>query len=108
LRPSIGQKKATIHAILIALYPVHWFFTFLYYTDVASVTAVLAMYLASVKRQYWFSALVCFPFDFHWYYKCSKFIVDCCIHILFLPLWWPNLFFVIAPRFYVFNILAQL
>ncbi|KAH1039385.1 hypothetical protein J1N35_041128, partial [Gossypium stocksii] len=35
-----------------------WFFTFLYYTDVASLTAVLAMYLARLKKKYLFSALV--------------------------------------------------
>jgi alpha-1,2-glucosyltransferase len=45
IRPGIGERKATTYAILIALYPVRWFFTFLYYTDVASLAAVLAMYL---------------------------------------------------------------
>ncbi|XP_072959372.1 dol-P-Glc:Glc(2)Man(9)GlcNAc(2)-PP-Dol alpha-1,2-glucosyltransferase isoform X1 [Typha angustifolia] len=58
LRPTLGERKATAYAILIALYPVHWFFTFLYYTDVASLTAVLAMYLASLKKQYWLSAML--------------------------------------------------
>lgn len=47
-----------LHAVVLSLYPLHWFFTFLYYTDVASVTTVLAMYLASLKKNYWFSALV--------------------------------------------------
>lgn len=58
LRPSMGQRKATIYAILMSLYPLHWFFTFPYYTDVGSVAAVLAMQLASLKRLYWFSALL--------------------------------------------------
>lgn len=58
LRPNLGEKRATIYAIVLALYPLHWFFTFLYYTDVASLTAVLAMYLASIKRHYWLSATV--------------------------------------------------
>lgn len=58
LRPSLGERKATYYAILTALYPVHWFFTFLYYTDVASLTTVLAMYLASLKKQYWASAML--------------------------------------------------
>lgn len=58
IRPGIGEKKATIYAILIALYPVHWFFTFLYYTDVASLAAVLAMYLFCLKKQFWISAMV--------------------------------------------------
>ncbi|KAL5080271.1 hypothetical protein RYX36_008692 [Vicia faba] len=47
-----------LHAIVLSLYPLHWFFTFLYYTDVAFVTAVLAMYLASLEKNYWLSALV--------------------------------------------------
>ncbi|XP_018684086.2 dol-P-Glc:Glc(2)Man(9)GlcNAc(2)-PP-Dol alpha-1,2-glucosyltransferase isoform X3 [Musa acuminata AAA Group] len=58
LRPTLDEKKATIYAILLASYPLHWFFTFLYYTDVASLTAVLAMYLASLKRKYWLSAML--------------------------------------------------
>lgn len=58
LRPSLGERKTTIYAILLSLYPVHWFFTFLYYTDVASLTAVMAMLLASLKKHYWFSAML--------------------------------------------------
>ncbi|KAK8953589.1 hypothetical protein KSP40_PGU009651 [Platanthera guangdongensis] len=57
LRPSLSEKKATIYAVLIALYPLHCFFTFLYYTDVASVTAVLAMYLTCLRRQFFISAM---------------------------------------------------
>ncbi|XP_020103722.1 dol-P-Glc:Glc(2)Man(9)GlcNAc(2)-PP-Dol alpha-1,2-glucosyltransferase isoform X1 [Ananas comosus] len=58
LRPSIGERRASFYAILISLYPVHWFFTFLYYTDIASLTAVLAMYLASLKKRFWVSAIL--------------------------------------------------
>lgn len=58
LKPTLGDRKAMLHAVVLSLYPLHWFFTFLYYTDVASVTAVLAMYLASLKKNYWLSALV--------------------------------------------------
>ncbi|CAI8612638.1 unnamed protein product [Vicia faba] len=58
LRPTLGDRKTMLHAVVLSLYPLHWFFTFLYYTDVASVTAVLAMYLASLKKNYWLSALV--------------------------------------------------
>lgn len=71
LRPSLGERKATICAILISLYPVHWFFTFLYYTDVASVTAVMAMLLASLKKQYWFSAMVCIPCSLYFQSTCG-------------------------------------
>uniref|UniRef100_A0A0A9EIG5 Dol-P-Glc:Glc(2)Man(9)GlcNAc(2)-PP-Dol alpha-1,2-glucosyltransferase n=1 Tax=Arundo donax TaxID=35708 RepID=A0A0A9EIG5_ARUDO len=57
IRPGIGKRKATIYAILVALYPVHWFFTFVYYTDVASLAAVLATYLFCLKKRFWVSAL---------------------------------------------------
>ncbi|XP_038985214.1 dol-P-Glc:Glc(2)Man(9)GlcNAc(2)-PP-Dol alpha-1,2-glucosyltransferase isoform X3 [Phoenix dactylifera] len=58
LRPTMSERKATLYAIVLTLYPVHWFFTFLYYTDVASLTAVLAMYMASLKEEYWISAML--------------------------------------------------
>lgn len=58
LRPALDDKKATLYSVVLAMYPLHWFFTFLYYTDVASLTAVLAMYLACLKKSYWLSALV--------------------------------------------------
>ncbi|XP_042487263.1 dol-P-Glc:Glc(2)Man(9)GlcNAc(2)-PP-Dol alpha-1,2-glucosyltransferase-like [Macadamia integrifolia] len=58
LRPGLDKRKATLYTVVIALYPVHWFFTFLYYTDVASVTAVLAMYLACLRKHYLFSSVL--------------------------------------------------
>ncbi|KAL6277898.1 hypothetical protein ACE6H2_021499 [Prunus campanulata] len=58
LRPALDERKATLYAVVLALYPLHWFFTFIYYTDVASLGAVLAMYLACLKKKYWFSALL--------------------------------------------------
>lgn len=58
LGPNLSDRKATFMALVMSLYPLHWFFTFLYYTDVASLTAVLAMYLACLKRRYMLSALV--------------------------------------------------
>ncbi|KAF8402903.1 hypothetical protein HHK36_010995 [Tetracentron sinense] len=58
LRPALDETKATLYAVVLALYPLHWFFSFLYYTDVASLTAVLAMYLACLKKHYQFSALL--------------------------------------------------
>lgn len=57
-RTAIDEKRATLYAVVLALYPLHWFFTFLYYTDVASETSVLAMYLACIKKKYRLSASV--------------------------------------------------
>ncbi|XP_048320353.2 dol-P-Glc:Glc(2)Man(9)GlcNAc(2)-PP-Dol alpha-1,2-glucosyltransferase isoform X2 [Ziziphus jujuba] len=58
LRPTLDERKATVYAVVLSMYPLHWFFTFLYYTDVASLTAVLAMYLACLRKNYWFSGLL--------------------------------------------------
>ncbi|OAY24834.1 dol-P-Glc:Glc(2)Man(9)GlcNAc(2)-PP-Dol alpha-1,2-glucosyltransferase isoform X2 [Manihot esculenta] len=58
LRPTLSKRKAVSFAVILALYPLHWFFSFLYYTDVASLTAVLAMYLTCLKKKYYFSALL--------------------------------------------------
>ncbi|EPS62705.1 hypothetical protein M569_12083, partial [Genlisea aurea] len=58
LSPSLGDEKRTFRALVLSLYPLHWFFTFLYYTDVASLTAVLAMYLLALKHKYFFSSLI--------------------------------------------------
>ncbi|KAH9328963.1 hypothetical protein KI387_001071, partial [Taxus chinensis] len=58
LRPNVYTKNATKWAFVFSLYPLHWFFTFLFYTDVGSTTAVMGMYLACLKRSYWLSALL--------------------------------------------------
>lgn len=58
LGPNLSDRKATLMALVMSLYPLHWFFTFLYYTDVASLTAVLAMYLACLRKRFMLSALV--------------------------------------------------
>lgn len=58
LRPALDDRKAMLYAVILVIYPLHWFFTFLYYTDVASLTAVLATYLACLKKNYLFSGLV--------------------------------------------------
>ncbi|KAK7339629.1 hypothetical protein VNO77_20307 [Canavalia gladiata] len=70
LKPTLNDRKAMLHALVLSLYPLHWFFTFLYYTDVAFVIAVLAMYLASLKKNYWLSALI-INFLVSWYFDFS-------------------------------------
>ncbi|CAI9757794.1 unnamed protein product [Fraxinus pennsylvanica] len=57
LRPSLDDKKSTLCAVILSLYTLHWFFTFLYCIDVVSLTAVLAMYLLVLKKKYLFSSL---------------------------------------------------
>lgn len=58
LEPKKSERQALAKAFLLSLYPLHWFFAFLYYTDVGSTTAVMALYLAGLKRAYWISSLV--------------------------------------------------
>ncbi|CAI9763587.1 unnamed protein product [Fraxinus pennsylvanica] len=58
LRPSLDAKKATLCAVILSLYTLHWFFTFIYCTDVASLTAVLATYLLVLKKKYLFQFIV--------------------------------------------------
>ncbi|WCJ27065.1 Dol-P-Glc:Glc(2)Man(9)GlcNAc(2)-PP-Dol alpha-1 2-glucosyltransferase [Euphorbia peplus] len=58
LRPTLSERKAAFISVILALYPLHWFFTFLYYTDIASLASVLAMYLACLKKKYHLSALI--------------------------------------------------
>lgn len=45
-------------AAALALYPPHFFFAFLFYTDVGSTAAVAAMYLATLRHRFWIAALV--------------------------------------------------
>lgn len=45
-------------AVALALYPPHFFFAFLFYTDVGSTAAVAAMYLAALRRKFHLAALV--------------------------------------------------
>lgn len=58
LKPALDRRKAALNTVVLSLYPLHWFFTYLYYTDVASLTVFLAMYLTSLKKNYFLSALV--------------------------------------------------
>ncbi|GLI60555.1 hypothetical protein VaNZ11_002713 [Volvox africanus] len=46
-----------LHALLLALYPLHWFFSFLYYTDVASLLFLLLAQLQVAKRRHRLAAL---------------------------------------------------
>ena len=58
LESESSHKVTFLKVFALTCYPLHWFFTFLYYTDVGSTTAVFAMYLASLKKSYWMSAMV--------------------------------------------------
>ncbi|CAI5519691.1 unnamed protein product [Closterium sp. Naga37s-1] len=60
-RPRVHDEvdeDCTWRAAMFVLFPLHWFFGFLYYTDVASSVAVLAMMRCVYKRQHYRAALL--------------------------------------------------
>ena len=82
LGPNLSDAKATLIALVMSLYPLHWFFTFLYYTDVASLTAFLAMYLACLRKRYFLSAFVSLLNQF-----VVLLLLDLCCKSLFSCIW---------------------
>ncbi|KAG2448493.1 hypothetical protein HYH02_006384 [Chlamydomonas schloesseri] len=56
-RPAAVPLSPSLHALLLALYPLHWFFSFLLYTDVASLLALLLAHLAALRRRYLLAAV---------------------------------------------------
>ncbi|KAL3681224.1 hypothetical protein R1sor_024180 [Riccia sorocarpa] len=57
LDPEKNTLRATMKALVLSLYPLHWFFTLLYYTEMGSAATVMAMYFYSLQHSYWISAL---------------------------------------------------
>lgn len=112
LRPMLDERKATIYAVVLSMYPLHWFFSFLYYTDVASLTAVLAMYLVCLKKNYWFSGLVMDHINYRlWVFKC----INCqgALLYVFLSFFWLNStstirYVIFAPHFFTFIYYANI
>ncbi|CAL8472321.1 g11864 [Coccomyxa elongata] len=58
LHPSKQPEYATLMALVALLLPTHFFYAFIYYTDVGSVTFVLASYLASLQGRHHLSAVL--------------------------------------------------
>ncbi|XP_077987867.1 dol-P-Glc:Glc(2)Man(9)GlcNAc(2)-PP-Dol alpha-1,2-glucosyltransferase-like [Glandiceps talaboti] len=56
--PKESELKMTMTAITLAIFPVLYFFTFLYYTDAGSTFLVLFMYLLSLHDSHLNAALV--------------------------------------------------
>eukprot|EP00884_Botryococcus_braunii_P015445 jgi/Botrbrau1/2584/Bobra.145_1s0012.1 len=57
LHPRVSRGYASLLAALVVLFPIHFFFIFLYYTDVGSLLFVLLASLACRRRLYRLSAL---------------------------------------------------
>jgi len=58
-RPPQSLLEPTTESIVISLFPIAWFFSFLYYTETGSLVLVLACLLASLESQHTLAALVC-------------------------------------------------
>ena len=59
VRPPQSLLEPTTESLVISLFPIAWFFSFLYYTETGSLIFVLACLLASLESQHILAALVC-------------------------------------------------
>jgi alpha-1,2-glucosyltransferase len=53
-----SSSHTLLHALVLALYPIHWFYSFLYYTDVGSTAVVLLCLLLARKHLFLAAAAV--------------------------------------------------
>jgi alpha-1,2-glucosyltransferase len=58
LHPFQNKALLSFNVLALSLFPVVWFYNFLYYTDPGSTFFVLWSYLLSIEKRYWMSALV--------------------------------------------------
>ena len=49
-------------AVVLASFPIAWFFGFLYYTEVPSLVSVILTITYATKGKHWLAALVCLHF----------------------------------------------
>ncbi|PFH50766.1 glycosyltransferase family 59 protein [Amanita thiersii Skay4041] len=57
-RPDTSLISPLPEAVVIATFPIVWFFGFLYYTDVPSLLFVLSTFVAASEGQHWMAALL--------------------------------------------------
>nr|ACO10975.1 Alpha-1,2-glucosyltransferase ALG10-A [Caligus rogercresseyi] len=54
----VDDKKCLLSSLNIALFPLLYFFSFFYYTDVGSTFMVLLMYCLHLEKRDWFAAFI--------------------------------------------------
>lgn len=59
LHPYQNKRTRAFNTFVLSLFPVNWFYNFLYYTDSGSTFFVLCAYLLTLRRRFWMSAMVC-------------------------------------------------
>ena len=57
-RPPPSPVTPISEAVVLALFPIAWFFGFMYYTEVPSLVFVVLSVVAATQNQHWLSALV--------------------------------------------------
>ncbi|KAF9510697.1 glycosyltransferase family 59 protein [Hydnum rufescens UP504] len=58
INPPRSLLEPTTESIVISAFPIAWFFSFLYYTELGSLVFVLACLWAAMKDRHWLAALL--------------------------------------------------
>jgi alpha-1,2-glucosyltransferase len=58
VRPPSSSLVPTVDAIVLGMFPIAWFFGFLYYTEVPSLVFVVWTVVAASQDRHWLAALV--------------------------------------------------
>jgi hypothetical protein len=59
IRPPPSRLVPAADALVLAAFPIAWFFGFLYYTEVPSLVFVVWTVVAASQDRHWLAALVC-------------------------------------------------
>lgn len=57
--PRGSLLSPSVEAIVLSVFPIAWFFGFLYYTEVPGVFLVVCTIVAASQGDHWIAALVC-------------------------------------------------
>lgn|ERR1700722_3742842 len=55
-------NSPSIDAIVLANFPIAWFYAFLYYTEVPSLLFVISTIVAAQNHRHWLASFVCFSY----------------------------------------------
>jgi alpha-1,2-glucosyltransferase len=58
-RPSASLLSTTPEAVVLGMFPIAWFFGFLYYTELPSLVTVILTVVSAYQARHWQAALVC-------------------------------------------------
>ena len=58
-RPPPSVATPLLEAVILASFPLAWFYGFLYYTEVPSLVSVVSTVVLASQERHWLAALVC-------------------------------------------------